>query len=88
MRSSRAGIATCLESIRNYANGARGDNLWEVVEREQRTGLPFNSSSDNRKELEARLKLVESEVKGQLDLSQFYLKPENLPRRPAGEHED
>jgi hypothetical protein len=37
------------------------------------------------RELEARLKLVESEVKGQLDLSQFYLKPENLPRRPAGD---
>jgi hypothetical protein len=40
------------------------------------------------RELEARLKLVESEVKGQLDLSQFYLKPEDLPRRPAGDDED
>ncbi len=34
------------------------------------------------RQLEARLQLVESEVKGQLDLTQFYARPENLPRRP------
>jgi hypothetical protein len=39
------------------------------------------------REMEARLKLLESEVKGQLDLSQFYLKPENLPRRPGGDED-
>ncbi len=37
------------------------------------------------REVEARIKLVESEVKGQLDLSQFYLKPENLPKPAAGD---
>lgn len=32
------------------------------------------------KELEARLKLVESEVKGQVDLSEFMVKPEDFPQ--------
>jgi hypothetical protein len=40
------------------------------------------------RDLEARLKLVESELKGQLDLKQFYLKPEDLPRRPAEDLEE
>jgi hypothetical protein len=39
------------------------------------------------RDLEARVKLVESEVKGQLDLKQFYVKPEDLPRRSAGEED-
>ncbi len=36
------------------------------------------------RQLEARLKLVESEVKGQLDLTQFYLKGDQRPRPAAG----
>ncbi len=39
------------------------------------------------RELEARLKLVESEVKGQLDLTQFYVKPDRPPRPAAADDE-
>jgi hypothetical protein len=35
------------------------------------------------RELEVRLKLVESDVRGQLDLSQFYVRPDQAPPRPA-----
>jgi hypothetical protein len=37
------------------------------------------------RELEKRLKLVESEVKGQLDLSKFYIKPDQPPPSAADE---
>jgi hypothetical protein len=37
------------------------------------------------RELEKRLKLVESEVKGQLDLSQFYVRPDQPPPESEGE---
>jgi hypothetical protein len=39
------------------------------------------------RELETRVKLVESEVRGQLDLTQFYLKPDQAPRPAAGDDE-
>jgi hypothetical protein len=38
------------------------------------------------RELEARLKLVESEVRGQLDLNQFMVKPDTLS--PASGDDD
>jgi hypothetical protein len=49
------------------------------------TGARIEALQTKVKELEARLKLVESEVKGQLDLAQFYLKTDQRPRPAAAD---
>ena len=43
------------------------------------TGSKLEALVQRIKNLEARLKLVEGEVKGNVDLSQFMVKPEDLP---------
>jgi hypothetical protein len=51
------------------------------------TGARLEVLQAKIRDMEMRMKLIESELRGQVDLNQFMIKPEQLPRLAGGEDE-